>query len=220
MPESERPHSATTADASARASARAPGSADRPYTLCVYCGASNRADPAFYDAAAALGRGMAARGWRMVYGGGRVGLMGAAAEAALAGGGEVIGIIPGFLHEAEVGHHGVTSLEIVESMHERKLRMFELSDAFCVLPGGLGTLDETFEILTWRQLGLHDKPIVLANLNGFWDPLLTLLQSQVSFRLVREEHARMMVAADGIEGVFEALGRRGQAAAAATSKLR
>jgi hypothetical protein len=190
-----------------------------PYTLCVYCGSSNRADPIFYEAAAALGRGMAARGWRLVYGGGRVGLMGAAAEAALAGGSAVIGIIPGFLHDAEVGHHGVTDLQIVESMHERKMRMFELSDAFCILPGGLGTLDEMFEIMTWRQLGLHDKPIVLANLHGFWDPLLTLLQSQASFRFVREEHARLLTAVDSVEAVFEALGRRGSTVPPATAKL-
>jgi hypothetical protein len=190
-----------------------------PYTVCVYCGSSNRADPTMYEAAAELGRGMAARGWRLVYGGGRVGLMGAAAEAVLAGGGQVIGIIPEFLHDLEVGHHGVTRLEVVESMHVRKMRMFELSDAFCILPGGLGTLDETFEILTWRQLGLHDKPIVLANLNGFWDPLLTLIQSQVSWRLVREEHARMMTAVTSIDAAFDVLGESGTAAPAAASKL-
>ncbi|OAB60379.1 lysine decarboxylase [Leptolyngbya valderiana BDU 20041] len=191
----------------------------RPYSVCVYCGSSNRADPKLYDSAAELGRGIAERGWRLVYGGGRVGLMGAAAEAALAAGGEVIGIIPGFLHDAEVGHHGLTELLVVDSMHVRKMRMFELSDAFCVLPGGLGTLDETFEILTWRQLGLHDKPIVLANLAGFWNPLLDLIESQVSQRLVREEHARLFTAVDNIEGVFAALGRRGQAAVGALSKL-
>lgn len=190
-----------------------------PYSVCLYCGSSNRADPALYDAAADLGRGLAERGWRLVYGGGRVGLMGAAADAAMAAGGEVIGVIPGFLHDAEVGHHGVTRLEVVDSMHVRKMRMFDLSDAFCILPGGLGTLDETFEIMTWRQLQLHDKPIVLANLDGFWDPLLTLLESQVSGRLVRPEHARMITPVPDVAGIFEALGRRGEAAEPAISKL-
>ncbi len=190
-----------------------------PYTLCLYCGSSNRADPVFYEAAAEFGREVARRGWRLVFGGGRVGLMGAAAEAALEAGGEVIGIIPGFLHEFEVGHHGVTRLEVVESMHIRKMRMFELSDAFCILPGGLGTLDETFEILTWRQLALHDKPVVLANLKGFWDPLLALIEAQCAANLVRPEHAALLRSVDSIPALFEALGRRGEAVTGATSKF-
>ncbi|WP_458789304.1 LOG family protein, partial [Adonisia turfae] len=182
-------------------------------------GSSNRAEPIFYEAAAEFGRETARRGWRLVYGGGRVGLMGAAADGALEAGGEVIGIIPGFLHDFEVGHHGVTRLEVVESMHIRKMRMFELSDAFCILPGGLGTLDETFEIMTWRQLGLHEKPIVLANLNGFWTPFLDLLTSQVEAKLVRPEHAALLQTADSIPQLFDALGQRTEAVAGATSKF-
>ncbi|WP_375594953.1 TIGR00730 family Rossman fold protein [Algihabitans albus] len=190
-----------------------------PYTLCLYCGSSNRAEPIFYEAAAEFGRETARRGWRLVYGGGRVGLMGAAADGALEAGGEVIGIIPGFLHDFEVGHHGVTRLEVVESMHIRKMRMFELSDAFCILPGGLGTLDETFEIMTWRQLGLHEKPIVLANLKDFWTPFLDLLNAQVEAKLVRPEHAALLQTADSIPELFDALGKRTEAVAGATSKF-
>lgn len=190
-----------------------------PYTLCLYCGSSNRAEPTFYEAAAEFGRETARRGWRLVYGGGRVGLMGAAADGALEAGGEVIGIIPGFLHDFEVGHHGVTRLEVVESMHIRKMRMFELSDAFCILPGGLGTLDETFEIMTWRQLGLHEKPIVLANLKDFWTPFLELLSAQVEAKLVRPEHAALLQTADSIPELFDALGKRTEAVAGATSKF-
>lgn len=189
------------------------------YTVCLYCGSSNRADPAFYEAAAEFGREVARRGWRLVYGGGRVGLMGAAADGALEAGGEVIGIIPGFLHDFEVGHHGVTRLEVVESMHIRKMRMFDLSDAFCILPGGLGTLDETFEIMTWRQLGLHEKPIVLANLKGFWSPFLALLQSQVEAKLVRPEHAALLQTFETIPELFDALGERTEAVTGATSKF-
>lgn len=190
-----------------------------PYTLCLYCGSSNRAEPIFYEAAAEFGRETARRGWRLVYGGGRVGLMGAAADGALEAGGEVIGIIPGFLHDFEVGHHGVTRLEVVESMHIRKMRMFELSDAFCILPGGLGTLDETFEIMTWRQLGLHEKPIVLANLKDFWTPFLDLLKAQVEAKLVRPEHAALLQTADSIPELFDALGKRTESVAGATSKF-
>ena len=145
--------------------------------------------------------------------------MGAAADGALEAGGEVIGIIPGFLHDFEVGHHGVTRLEVVESMHIRKMRMFELSDAFCILPGGLGTLDETFEIMTWRQLGLHEKPIVLANLKDFWTPFLELLSAQVEAKLVRPEHAALLQTADSIPELFDALGKRTEAVAGATSKF-
>ena len=144
-------------------------------SLCVYCGSSPGDDPAHADDARALGRAMAAAGIRLVYGGGRVGLMGMVADACLAGGGQVTGIIPRFLFNRELGHGGATELIQVESMHERKQLMFERSDAFCILPGGIGTMDETFEIMTWRQLTLHDKPVVLVNHKDYWQPFLDLI---------------------------------------------
>ena len=144
-------------------------------TLCVYCGSSNAVAPRHLAAAAELGRLAAGRGIEIVFGGGHVGLMGALADGALVAGGRVTGVIPGHLEAREVGHRGVTELIVVDSMHTRKRRMFEIADAFCALPGGLGTLDETFEIITWKQLGLHDKPIVLVNVEGFWNPLLDLV---------------------------------------------
>ncbi|MFN4089942.1 MAG: TIGR00730 family Rossman fold protein [Alphaproteobacteria bacterium] len=148
-------------------------------SVCVFCGSRTGDDPAYADAAATLGRLAAARGLTLVYGGGRVGLMGVAADAAIAAGGRVTGIIPGFLKRREVAHAGV-ALEVVDSMHTRKARMFDLSDAFLVLPGGIGTLDETMEIVTWRQLGHHDKPVVLVDVKGYWRPLTALLDHVVT----------------------------------------
>lgn len=144
-------------------------------SLCVYCASSIRVDQTYKDAAVRLGEILAARRITLVFGGGRVGLMGLIADAVMAAGGEAIGVIPRHLEEAEVGHQTVTKLHIVENMHVRKEMMFLLADAFAVLPGGLGTLDETFEMITWRQLGLHDKPIVLVDVAGFWQPLLHLV---------------------------------------------
>jgi uncharacterized protein (TIGR00730 family) len=160
--------------------------------LCVYCGSSNRGASRHLDAAASLGRLAARDGVEIVFGGGHVGLMGALADGALAAGGRVTGVIPQYLKDRELGHRGVTDLVIVESMHARKQKMFELSDAFCVLPGGLGTLDETFEILTWRQIGLHDKAVVLVDLEGYWQPLRALLAHQVAQGYLRPEHAALM----------------------------
>jgi uncharacterized protein (TIGR00730 family) len=152
-----------------------------------------------------LGREAAARGIRIVFGGGHVGLMGVVADAALAAGGEVIGVIPEHLQVRELGHRGLTRLEVVESMHSRKARMCALADAFCVLPGGLGTLDEAFEIITWKQLRLHDKPIVLLNQAGYWGPLLDLVKHQVAAGYVRPQHAELFSVAETVAGVFEAL---------------
>ena len=135
-------------------------------SICFYGGASSGLKPVYLETARKAGRMAAERGMTVVFGGGRIGMMGAVADAAMAAGGEVIGIIPQHLQDVEVGHQGVTRLEVVDSMHVRKMRMFELSDAFCSLPGGLGTLDETFEIMTWRQLGLHDKPITALDIGG------------------------------------------------------
>lgn len=157
------------------------------------------------EAAATLGRLAAKRGVRIIFGGGRVGLMGAIADAALAAGGKVHGIIPRHLDDYEIGHRGATELEIVESMHVRKMRMFEESDAFCVLPGGFGTLDETFEMVTWVQLGLHEKPVVLVNVDSFWNPLLDLIGHQVEEHFVRPEHAKVLRVVERVEQVFDAV---------------
>ncbi len=141
-------------------------------SVVVFCGSRPGRDPAWLAAARALGSGLAAAGIRLVYGGGRVGLMGAVADAVLAGGGEVLGVIPEFLTRMEVAHDGLTSLEITDSMHTRKRRMFDCADAFVTMPGGLGTLDETVEVITWRQLGLHDKPVLICDVAGWAGGLL------------------------------------------------
>ncbi len=145
-------------------------------SLCVYCGASAGQQPVYPEAAQRLGTSLARRGVRLIYGGGRIGMMGLLADATLEAGGEVVGIIPEFLHDREVAHQGVTELIMVRDMHERKRRMYEMSDAFASLPGGLGTLEETFEMLTWRQIGLHAKPIYLINVEGYWQPLVSLIE--------------------------------------------
>ena len=173
--------------------------------LGVYCGSSRGAEERHVEAAAELGRLAAERGVGIVVGGGRVGRMGALADAALAAGGRVTGIIPEHLMVQEVGHEAVTELEVVPSMHLRKMRMCALADAFCVLPGGFGTLDEAFEIITWKQLGLHDKPVVLANLQGFWDPLLDLVAHQVEAGFVRPGHSALFRTATSAAGVFQAV---------------
>ena len=148
-------------------------------SLCVYCASGIGIDSRHAEAAVELGRAMAERHIRLVYGGARIGLMGKLADAVLAGGGEVVGIIPSHLDRVEVGHRGASELVVVDSMHQRKQRMFEMSDAFAVLPGGFGTMDEAFEIITWRKLGLHDKPILVANIAGYWQPFLTLIDHMI-----------------------------------------
>ena len=149
-------------------------------SVVVFCGSRVGRDPAWRGAAEALGRGLATSGIRLIYGGGRVGLMGAVADGALAAGGAVTGIIPNFLRAREVAHPGVSDLVVTDSMHARKALMFEHADAFVTLPGGLGTIDETVEVITWRQLGLHDRPILVANINGWASSLLGLLNSCVA----------------------------------------
>lgn len=169
--------------------------------ICLFCGSSPRVPSGYLDLARAFGSALAGRGIELVYGGGRTGLMGAAADAALAAGGRVIGVIPRSLAEMEVAHAGLTELELVDSMHERKARMADLSDGFAALPGGLGTLDEWFEIWTWAQLGFHHKPIGLLNFEGFFDPLLVFLDHLVAEGFVRPEHRAMAV----VEGEVGAL---------------
>ena len=149
--------------------------------------------PAFIGAAIALGKVLAEQQVRLVYGGGRVGLMGAIADAVLQNGGEVVGVIPEHLVAREVAHQGLTDLRIVKSMHERKALMAELSDAFVAMPGGLGTLEEFFEVWTWGQLGLHRKPYALLNVNGFYDPLVQFIDQLVEQKFVKPEHRQMLI---------------------------
>lgn len=159
-----------------------------PSSLCVFCGARFGTDPATRDTAVALGRLLAAQGITLVYGGGGVGLMGLVANAALDAGGRAIGIIPSFLLQRESGHPALTETVVVESMHERKLQMFERSDGFVVLPGGIGTLEEFFEVLSWRTLGLHSKPIVIIDQGGYWEPLAALLRGVVDGGFAERTH--------------------------------
>lgn len=159
------------------------------------------------QAARRLGQILAKAGVTLVYGGGRVGLMGIIADAALAAGGHVIGIIPQHLVEAEAGHGGVSELYVVDNMHERKRKMFDLSDGFAVLPGGIGTLDETFEMMSWRQLRLHDKPIVLVNESGYWAPLLDLIHEMVTVGYAKPAHLRLLTVVERVDDVLDALQR-------------
>jgi hypothetical protein len=147
--------------------------------VCVYCGSAGRVAEAYREAARRTGRLLAQSGIELVYGGGRSGLMGLTADAALAAGGRVTGIIPDFLHDRELAHTELSELIVVGSMHERKQRMFERADAFAVLPGGLGTLDEALECITWKQLRLHDKPIAIVDIDGYWQPLGALVERAI-----------------------------------------
>jgi hypothetical protein len=156
--------------------------------ICVYCGSSIGARPVYARHAAALGTRLAEEGLALVYGGGNVGLMGIVADAALAAGGDVIGVIPEQLVGWEVAHAGLTRLDVVATMHERKARMFDLSDAFVALPGGFGTLDEMFEMLTWRQLGLGDKPCAFLDVDGYFAPLMAMLDRMLQEGFLRAEH--------------------------------
>ena len=155
--------------------------------VCVYCGSRAGNDPRLAAKAAEFGSRLAREQLTLVYGGGNVGLMGVLADAALANGGEVIGVIPRQLVQWEVAHQGLTRLDVVESMHERKARMFDLSDAFVALPGGFGTLDEMFEMLTWRQLGFGDKPCALLDVDGFYSPLVGMLDRMVERGFVPQD---------------------------------
>lgn len=170
-----------------------------PTALCVYCGSNAGVDPAAAEAAAALGTAIANRGLRLVYGGGNVGLMGTVADAALDAGGEVIGVIPEHLQRAEVAHEGLTRLEIVGSMHERKARLADLADGFIAMPGGFGTLDEVVEMLTWNQLGLQAKPVVLLDVNGFFGPLFDLFDGLVEAGFLRPAHRLLAQRAYGVD---------------------
>lgn len=161
--------------------------------ICVYCGSSHGAQAIYRDVAAQLGTLLAVRGIGLVYGGGRVGLMGVVADAVLAGGGEAIGIIPHHLATKELAHDGLTDLRVVSTMHERKALMAELSDGFVTLPGGYGTAEEFFETLTWAQLGIHSKPLGLLNIAGFYDPLLLQVERYISEGFVRASYRDLII---------------------------
>lgn len=152
----------------------------KPLSICVYCGSRTGARPDYADAARSIGRAIGERGWRLVYGGGGVGLMGIVADAALAAGAAVVGVIPRSLQAREVGHRGLTELHVVDTMHQRKQAMAERADAFLALPGGIGTFEELFEVWTWRQLGYHDQPIGLLNVAGYYDRLVALMDGTVA----------------------------------------
>lgn len=171
-------------------------------SLCIYCGSSPGTNPAFADTALSLGRHLAGIGIRIIYGGGNVGLMGLLADGALAAGGEVIGVIPHHLADKELAHPDATQMIRVNSMHERKQLMADLSDGFIALPGGIGTLEELFETLTWLQLGLHQKPVGLLNVAGFWDPMLGFLDQMTSMRFLKPEHRALLMLDTTPEGLL------------------
>ena len=167
--------------------------------LCVFCGSRNGANGAFASAARDLGTELATRGIGLVYGGGNVGLMGVIADAMLEAGGHVTGVIPEALAAKELAHGEIQDLRVVSSMHQRKALMAELSDGFIAMPGGLGTLEEFFEVLTWGQLGFHAKPVALFNVEGYFDGLLSFIDHAVDHRFIRAEHGRMVIAESSID---------------------
>jgi hypothetical protein len=176
-----------------------------PKRFCVYCGSNSGARPGYGEATTALARALVAHGIGIVYGGGNVGLMGTLADTALAAGGEVVGVIPEFLVAKEVAHAGLTEMRIVGSMQERKALMAELSDAFIALPGGLGTFDEFCETLTWTQLGLHQKPTAILNVEGYYDPLLAMFRHAEQERFIKPQHAKMIIVETNPEALVEKL---------------
>ena len=174
-------------------------------SLCVFCGSREGGDPAHRSAAERLGLVMAERGIRLVYGGGRVGMMGVIADLVLAHGGQVTGIITDFLINLEQGHTGIDDLIVVDSMHERQRRMAELADGFVALPGGLGTLAETIEMINWRKMSLHDKPVAVVNIGGYWDPLAAIVKGFVANGFAHPESAALFTFVDSVDDAIEVL---------------
>ncbi len=170
--------------------------------LAVYCGSATPGDPVYIESARAVGRGLAQRGIGLVYGGGRLGLMGAIADSALAAGGEVIGIIPQALVDAEVAHLGLSELHVCRTMHERKQAFTDLSDGFITLPGGTGTMDELWEALSWAQLGYHAKPVGVLNVAGFYDGLITFTQKMGEVGFIRPQHRGLMIVDTTLDGLL------------------
>lgn len=173
-------------------------------SVCLFCGSSDLSDPAYTAAARAFGEQTAQAGWRLVYGGGGVGLMGASARAAHAAGGRVLGVMPGFLRSRERLFDDVETL-IVPSMHERKTIMYDQSDAFVVAPGGVGTLEEVIEVLSWKRLDLHSKPVIFLNLNGFWAPLLAVMEHSIAEGMTPASFRQAWVVCDTVEAAIEAM---------------
>ena len=174
--------------------------------VAVYCGSADGNHPAYRAEARALGEAIASAGLGLVYGGASVGLMGTVANAALDGGAEVIGVLPEVLADREIAHSGLTSLELVPTMHERKARMHELADAFIALPGGYGTLEELFEVLAWQTIKIHTKPIVLVNTNGFYDTMLTFLDHCLAEGMMTSQKREILLVANTVEEIFPLLG--------------
>ncbi len=194
---------------SGAAPAGSPPPLDRPGAprrVTVFCGSNAGTDPAYAAAARELGAELAERGIGLVYGGGKVGLMGIVADAVLTAGGEVTGIIPQHLWDKEVGHAGLTELLVVDSMHERKLAMADRADGFIALPGGVGTFEELFEVLTWTQLGIHHKPVAVLDVAGFYAPLLSFLDTAVAAGFLREGHRQLLLSATTPTAVLDLLG--------------
>lgn len=174
-------------------------------SLCVFCGSKLGNDAAYQRAAEDLGAAMTSRGVALIYGGGRIGIMGVLAETVLAGGGRVTGVIPDFLMRYEVGNVDVSELVVTETMHDRKRQMFERADGFVILPGGLGTLDEAFEIITWKQLRVHSKPIVVLDVGDYWRPLADLVERIIDAGFAHPAVAELFTIVDTVDGVFTAL---------------
>lgn len=177
-------------------------------SICVYCGSSAGADPEFAETARKLGTLLAAEGIRLIYGGAMVGLMGIVADAVMASGGHTIGVIPTRLRDRELAHGGLSELIVVDTMHDRKRVMAEHADAFAVLPGGLGTLDETFEIVTWRLLGMHDKSIYLVNIADYWQPLIALFDQIVAHRFAAPFVPRLVEVVPDVNALMDAISAR------------
>jgi uncharacterized protein (TIGR00730 family) len=174
-------------------------------SICVFCGSNGGAHPAYLEAAEAVGRGLAERGVRVVYGGAKVGMMGALADSARHAGGDVVGVMPRAIFDREIGHTGLDDLRVVGSMHERKALMAELSDAFIALPGGIGTLEELFEVYTWAQLGIHAKPLGLMDVAGYYRPLVAFLDHSVQQGFLRPSTRSLLAVGDDLDDLLVAL---------------
>ena len=177
-------------------------------SICVYCGSRLGQQPAYKVLAQALGTAIGQRGWQLVYGGGRAGLMGAVADATLAAGGRVVGVIPESLMQLEVGHAGLSELHVVRTMHERKQLMAERSDGFIAMPGGIGTFEELFEVWTWRHLGYHSRPLGLLDAAGYWAPMLTFLQHAVSEGFMGTEQMEVLLVSTSVDDLLDAIVRQ------------
>jgi hypothetical protein len=175
------------------------------HSLAVFCGSRVGLNPAYATAGRALGHGLGQAGIRLVYGGGRIGIMGIVADAVIASGGQVLGVIPEFLKQWEVAHENVTEMVVTDSMHTRKRRLYEESDAFLIMPGGLGTFDEAFEIITWRQLRLHDKPILLCNVAGWVEPLVATIDNAIEQGFADPACRNLFEVIEGVPAVLERL---------------